>query len=73
MKEPKTIKGYISMIKFIEKIVISDKIGFDELSETEQYALIELSAEISNRIKDIDAKINKYHGKFRTNITKFNH
>ena len=59
MKEPKTIKGYISMIKFIEKIVISDKIGFDELSEIEQYILIELSAEISNRIKDLDAKINK--------------
>ena len=59
MKEPKTIKGYISMIKFIEKIVISDKIGFDELSEIEQYALIELSAEISNRIKELDAKINK--------------
>ena len=59
MKEPKTIKGYISMIKFIEKIVISDKIGFDELSEIEQYTLIELSAEISNRIKEIDAKINK--------------
>ena len=59
MKEPKTIKGYISMIKFIEKIVISNKIGFDELSEIEQYILIELSAEISNRIKDLDAKINK--------------
>lgn len=59
MKEPKTIKGYISMIKFIEKIVISDKIGFDELSEIEQYILIELSAEISNRIKELDAKINK--------------
>ena len=59
MKDPKTIKGYISMIKFIEKIVISDKIGFDELSEIEQYILIELSAEISNRIKDLDAEINK--------------
>ena len=59
MKEPKTIKGYISMIKFIEKIVISDKIGFDELSEIERYILIELSAEISNRIKDLDAEINK--------------
>ena len=59
MKEPKTIKGYISMIKFIEKIVISDKIGFDELSEIEKYILIELSAEISNRIKDLDAEINK--------------
>ena len=40
MKEPKTIKGYISMIKFIEKIVISDKIGFDKLSEIEKYILI---------------------------------
>ena len=59
MKEPKTIKGYISMIKFIEKIVISDKIGFDELTEIEKYILIELSAEISNRIKDLDAEINK--------------
>ena len=59
MKEPKTIKGYISMIKFIEKIVISDKIGFDELSEIEKYILIELSAEISNRIKDLDTEINK--------------
>ena len=59
MKEPKTIKGYISMIKFIEKIVISDKIGFDELREIEKYILIELSAEISNRIKDLDAEINK--------------
>ena len=59
MKEPKTIKGYISMIKFIEKIVISDKIGFDDLSEIQQYILIELSAEISNRIKDLDAEINK--------------
>ena len=46
------------MIKFIEKIVISDKIGFDELSEIEQYILIELSAEISNRIKDLDDKGN---------------
>ena len=59
MKQPKTIKGYISIIKFVEKIVISDKIGFDKLSETQQDALIELSAEISNRIKEIDAKINK--------------
>ena len=57
MKEPKTIKGYISMIKFIEKIVISDKIGFDELSEIEQYILIELSAEISNRMKDLGEEI----------------
>ena len=59
MKQPKTIKGYISIIKFVEKIVISDKIGFDKLSEIQQDALIELSAEISNRIKEIDAKINK--------------
>ena len=59
MKQPKTIKSYISIIKFVEKIVVSDKIGFDKLSEIQQDALIELSAEISNRIKEIDAKINK--------------
>ena len=59
MKQPKTIKGYISIIKFVEKIVVSDKIGFDKLSEIQQDALIELSAEISNRIKEIDTKINK--------------
>ena len=59
MKEPKTIKGYISIIKWIEKITITDKSGFDELSEIEQYILIELSAEISNRIKDLDDEINK--------------
>ena len=35
------LNKYILAIKFIEKIVISDKIGFDELSEIEQYILIE--------------------------------
>ena len=59
MKEPKTIKGYISIIKWIEKITITDKSGFDKLSKNQQDALLELSAAISNRIEDIDAKINK--------------
>ena len=59
MKEPKTIKGYISIIKWIEKIAITDKSGFDKLSKNQQDALLELSAAISNRIEDIDAKINK--------------
>jgi hypothetical protein len=58
MKEPKTIKGYISIIKWIEKITITDKSGFDKLSKNQQDALLELSAAISNRIEDIDEKVN---------------
>lgn len=54
MKEPKTIKGYISIIKWIEKITITDKSGFDKLSKKQQDALLELSAAISNRIEDIE-------------------
>lgn len=58
MKEPKTIKGYISIIKWIEEITITDKSGFDKLSKNQQDALLELSAAISNRIEDIDEKVN---------------
>lgn len=58
MKEPKTIKGYISIIRWIEKITITDKSGFDKLSKNQQDALLELSAAISNRIEDIDEKTN---------------
>ena len=58
MKEPKTIKGYISIIKWIDKITITDKSGFDKLSKNQQDALLELSAAISNRIEDIDEKTN---------------
>ena len=58
MKEPSTIKGYISIIKWIEKITITDKKGFDKLSKHQQDALLELSAAISNRIEDIDEKTN---------------
>jgi hypothetical protein len=53
MKEPKTIKGYIAMIKLIEKMTVFDKKGFDKLPEKQQSALIALSAEISNRIDEI--------------------
>lgn len=53
MNEPTTIKGYISLIKFIEKVTVSDKKGFDKLPQSQQEALIELSAAISNRIDDI--------------------
>ena len=53
MKEPRTIKGYISIIKWIEKITIIDKIGFEKLSKKQQNALLELSAAISNRIDDL--------------------
>ena len=54
MNEPRTIKGYISLIKFIEKVTLFDKKGFDKLPQSQQDALLELSAAISNRIDDID-------------------
>ena len=50
MKEPKTKKGYISIKKWIEKITITDKSGFDKLSKNQQDVLLELSTAISNRI-----------------------
>ena len=58
MKEPKTIKGYISIIKWFDRITITDKSGFDNLSKSQQDALLELSAAISNRIEDIDEEDN---------------
>lgn len=57
MNEPKTIKSYIALIKFIEKITVFDKKGFDKLPKKQQESLIELSAAISNRIYDIDFEI----------------
>ncbi len=60
MKEPTTIKGYIKLIKFIDKITITDKKGFDKLSQAQKNALYELSAEISNRIEDIEGESNLY-------------
>lgn len=53
MKEPKTIKGYISMMKKIELMIPSCMNGFDDLPKDIQDDLNELSAAISNRINEI--------------------
>lgn len=56
MKEPKTIKGYISMIRFIEGITISDKKGFEDLDTETQRILFELAGQISNQINSIETE-----------------
>ena len=55
MKEPRTIKSYLKLIELIDRIIISDMIGFDKLTDEIRDILIELSAEISNKLNDIKA------------------
>ena len=59
MKSPKTIKGYISLIKKIEKIPPSFLEGFDDLDDYTQDLIAELYAAISNRINEIPDDYNK--------------
>ena len=56
MKEPRTIKSYLKLIELIDRISISDLIGFDKLTDETRDILIELSAEISNKLNDIRKK-----------------
>ena len=56
MKEPRTIKSYLKLIELIDRISISDMIGFDKLTDEERDILIELSAEISNKLNDMKNK-----------------
>lgn len=56
MKEPRTIKSYLKLIELIDRISISDLIGFDKLTDETRDILIELSAEISNKLNDIKNK-----------------
>jgi hypothetical protein len=59
MKEPKTIKQYIKIMRMLDKTSISDKKGFEKLSKETQSLLSELSASISNIINEIaDEKTN---------------
>ncbi len=55
MKEPETIIGYISLLKKIEKMTISDKKGFENLPLKTQEQLYELVGQISNIMNEIDA------------------
>lgn len=54
MTEPKTIEGYIALIKRISKWTVSDKKGFDKLPLNVQQALLELSGAIENRLPDLE-------------------
>ncbi len=54
MKFPKTIKGYINMMKRIEKELSPSLLkGFDELDDDTKETLEYLDAEISNYINEI--------------------
>ena len=52
MKEPKTIPGYFTIIRMIERVGVSNLKGFDQLSENKKRALGLLAAGISNDLKD---------------------
>lgn len=54
MKEPQTIKGYISLIRKIDKIPVSHLKGFDELSKEQQKCLLALTAELANSLGEFD-------------------
>ena len=41
MKEPRTIKSYLKLIELIDRISISDMIGFDKLTDETRDTLIE--------------------------------
>lgn len=54
MENPKTVKGYISLIRKIELISPSELKGFDNLPEEYREILSYLSADISNHINEIE-------------------
>lgn len=53
MKEPKTIKGYILMMRRIEKIPCSLLKGYDKLPHSDQNELSGLSGSIGNHINEV--------------------
>ena len=56
MQRPKTIKGYISIIRMLEsKVFPSEMKGFDKLPEEEQKILNGLDADISNSINEVES------------------
>ena len=53
MRKPKTIKGYISLIRQLEKIHPTWLKGFDALPEEDKENLTALDVEISNSINEV--------------------
>ena len=58
MKEPKTIKGYIKLIRNIEKIAVSTLKGYDDLNQEQKNILSEISGQISNNINEYNDENN---------------
>lgn len=58
MKEPKTIKGYIKLIRNIEKIAVSTLKGYDNLNQEQKNILSEISGQISNNINEYNDENN---------------
>lgn len=58
MKEPKTIKGYIKLIRNIEKIAVSTLKGYDNLNQEQKNILSEIGGQISNNINEYNDENN---------------
>lgn len=58
MKEPKTIKGYIKLIRNIEKIAVNTLKGYDNLNQEQKNILSEISGQISNNINEYNDENN---------------
>ena len=53
MKEPKTAKGYIALIKRIDKIPLQGLKDYDKLDKNQKNALSIICAEISNNVDEL--------------------
>lgn len=67
MDEPKTVKGYISMMRRVEKMPVHSLKGYDKLSRESQLLLSSICAGIGNDLGELDEKLldekDKNHGK----------
>ncbi len=56
MKLPKTAKGFINLLRKIEKVEVYGLKGFDKLSANDRYCLLEASSQISNAINEVQTQ-----------------
>lgn len=54
MKEPKTIKGYISLMRRVELLIPSLMNGYEDVDDISKGAIKELTGSISNCLADIN-------------------
>lgn len=53
MKEPTTIKGFLSLMALVQSIQVSTLKGFDLLSENDQQLLLFMKADIDNNLNEM--------------------